>query len=207
MNKVLFLLLGCIIAQGSVNAMESFPLHDAIMDKDVGRVKTLLDGGTDLGLNQPDKYGYLPLERAIYSGVHELVKLLLDHRVNVDQPCRWGTPLHVAAHLGDQVCVQLLLNYGANVHKKSADGRTPLYYAVVYDKPEAAQIIRKHMARIEMYACLVALKRLGLDSLTQKHIAQNIFNHLLLCLQQEFVSAREFHKLETEIFERNCIIS
>lgn len=55
-----------------------------------------------------------------------MVKALLEAgaEVNIAQHGGW-TPLHQAAAHGDAVLVDLLLNYGADFHAQSEDGRTP----------------------------------------------------------------------------------
>ena len=74
MNRLFFLLLSCIVAQGSVHAMEQLPLHEAAAKGEVDKAIALLNAGVDI--NQLDKYGFSPLHCAAASGRQAMVQLL-----------------------------------------------------------------------------------------------------------------------------------
>ena len=63
----------------------------------------------------------------------ELIELLLKHGAKVDvTDWKMKTPLHYVAYEGNPSEAKLLIDYGANVHAKSTDGKTPL--DVAFDK-------------------------------------------------------------------------
>jgi hypothetical protein len=72
MNKILSLLLSCIVAQGSVNAMD---LRKAASSGDMSRVQQLIKDGVPT--NEPDDAGWTPLHSAALEGHEEVVKILL----------------------------------------------------------------------------------------------------------------------------------
>jgi ankyrin repeat protein len=53
-------------------------------------------------------------------------------------------PLHYAARDGQKEIAELLIAEGAGVNAKANDGTTPLDWAVAWDEPEIADLLRKH---------------------------------------------------------------
>ena len=148
MNKVILLLLSCIIVQGSVNAMEhTYPLHDAAADGDVEHVQALLDTGADV--NERDTEGNMPLHWAVTrhptcifktsspDWTHRIglfiacqrvavARLLIKCGAYVNAQNNYGdTPLLVSTHDG----MRLLLDNGTDINLKNKDGITPLHIA------------------------------------------------------------------------------
>ncbi|XP_021369742.1 uncharacterized protein LOC110460871 [Mizuhopecten yessoensis] len=60
------------------------------------------------------------------------------------------TPLHYAVRSGDLDKVKELVRSGADIGAKDSDGRTPLMYAVRYDKENAAAFLAKKMTVQEL---------------------------------------------------------
>jgi hypothetical protein len=58
-----------------------------------------------------------------------------------------GTPLHLAAAMGQLDALKTLLKAGADVHAKSDNGRTPHDWAKTRGRDEAAEILRSHEER------------------------------------------------------------
>ena len=54
------------------------------------------------------------------------------------------TPLHTHAGEGRKEVVEILINAGANVNAKNTSDATPLDSAINLDKPELADLLRKH---------------------------------------------------------------
>ena len=54
------------------------------------------------------------------------------------------TPLHRAAWNGHKEIVELLISKGADVNVKNDGDETALDWAVAWDKPEIAALLRKH---------------------------------------------------------------
>ena len=159
MNKILFPLLSCIIAQNSVNGMDpSYPLHIAAASGNIERVKALLDNGTDV--NQRDAKGNTPLHwavitkhipsqiekelweraRAADSGDSDRVRTLLDNGANVYYAVFPHIPSQVEKELLGRAyrehrlaIAQLLIKRGANVNLQNSLGITPLMNATEED--------------------------------------------------------------------------
>jgi len=65
---------------------------------------------------------------ALYLGDNEAITSFLNQGVKINQPINNNglTPLHIAASLGYDITVSLLLNHGANPWLKMISGKTPL---------------------------------------------------------------------------------
>ena len=110
----------------------------------------------DSGIYGPDSHGITALQGAVYSGVIELVQLLLDACADVNAPPAAGplggmTALQIAARCGIEL-VQLLLSVGANVNAPSASnrltGRTALQAAAEFGNIEVVQMLLEAGANI-----------------------------------------------------------
>ena len=66
--------------------------------------------------------------------------------VNAGQAESGFTPLHEAAANGDLEFVTLLLEHGANLDAKAADGKTPLAFALSRKQNEMAAFLRERGA-------------------------------------------------------------
>ncbi|KAK5999142.1 Ankyrin repeat domain-containing protein 50 [Cladobotryum mycophilum] len=98
----------------------------AVSDGHAGFVKTLLSiGGIDATIMGDD--GWTPLGLAINKGNTEIVKLLLDHNVDIVRPMIGGwTPINVAASRGHFDIFKLLLDRKADINIRSLSGWSPL---------------------------------------------------------------------------------
>ena len=115
MNEVIFLVLSCLVAQGSVDAMEHHELIDAAQGGNLELVRNLLDSGADV--NQQDDLGDTALHLA---PTLEIAELLLDRGAPVNSPNFWGcAPLHRAIYYNNVNIARLLLKRGAFVEKAS----------------------------------------------------------------------------------------
>jgi ankyrin repeat protein len=61
--------------------------------------------------------------------------------INVLEPSRASTPLITAAALGKAEAANILVDAGAELNYKNADGSTALHTAAVFDKTEVAKIL------------------------------------------------------------------
>lgn len=77
----------------------------------------------------------------------EIVRLLIAHGADVDarQDGDWA-PLHQAAFAGNLPLVELLLDAGADLHARAADGSTPLDKAIERSHDAVAALLRAHEA-------------------------------------------------------------
>ncbi|KFZ12211.1 hypothetical protein V502_07220 [Pseudogymnoascus sp. VKM F-4520 (FW-2644)] len=87
-------------------------------------------GNIDIAANSKDEYSQTPLQYAAEAGQEAVVKLLLDHKAEVDSKDGYDqTPLSWAAQNGHEAVVKLLLEQMAEVDSKDEDSRTPLSWA------------------------------------------------------------------------------
>jgi hypothetical protein len=87
----------------------------------------------DFDLNATDPYGQTPLIIAAEKGRLDLVKLLLDHKADIDFRDNAGkTALNIAAKRGHTNVIRLLLKRGANPLIPSRRGLTPMHTGAEY---------------------------------------------------------------------------
>jgi len=108
-------------------------LHYAAMFGSDLLVKLLLDGGLDIeALPSPPPDPILicgtPLVLASRNGKTTAAKELLDHGANIDALCHQTqeSPLHMAVKYDHASTVKLLIERGASIECRDANGRTPL---------------------------------------------------------------------------------
>ena len=161
MNKLLFLIISCFVAQSSVPAMEPSSLRIAAAKHDSRQVQALLDAETSTDKPDPANHD-TPLFWAIYNcdqGINDnclqVIKLLLDHGANINQYDSTGdTPLLLAVEKGNLAIVQLLLQRSANVDQHNFFGDTPLHSVIRYRNwacgQNMAQLLIDHGADVNL---------------------------------------------------------
>ncbi|KAL8108570.1 hypothetical protein AgCh_024879 [Apium graveolens] len=88
-------------------------LHAAVLDKDTGSMKLLLDKKKDL-TKEADNYGWTVYHYAAYNNLHKIVEDLLcvdKFGGNLPDKEHKRTPLHVAAYQGHDDVMRVLLSY------------------------------------------------------------------------------------------------
>jgi len=111
-----------------MTSVSSDDITDAAYYGDSTRLKLLVERGGNI--NQFDKYGFLPLHKAVIGGHINVIQLLINNRVNINDRDNYGdTALHYATYCGHENVCQLLLQNGANIFAIGADGHTPLMIA------------------------------------------------------------------------------
>ncbi len=92
----------------------------------------LVSHGADVNLSPLPSVHQSPLHVAARNGNLNVMKLLVAHNANIDQPSRGAdamTPFMMAAESGKHLAAQFLQEQGANVFKKDNWGRTALIFA------------------------------------------------------------------------------
>jgi ankyrin repeat protein len=120
------IILGCASTQKD---LVHLPLHEAIIDKEADKVKSLLDKGADV--EAKDKDEQTPLIYSSRLRNIEITKILLNHGVDVNARDHDGqTALMHASWNGNVNIVELLLKYGSDVNiKANGLGLTSLHLA------------------------------------------------------------------------------
>jgi len=144
-----------LIGQGFGGAIAmvryALPLNEAISENDLETTQLLLARGEDVNGTDKNYDNITPLFVAVERGNLEIVRLLLEHRANVNAVNDVGeTAMHAAAYRGANSVVQYLYDKGANLDVVAKDGRTPLIIAdgVEYGnsfaaQPQTATLLRK----------------------------------------------------------------
>jgi ankyrin repeat protein len=90
----------------------------------------------------------MPLHSAVANKRTEIVRLLLDHGVDVNATQADDfTPLHEAAQNGMLAVTQWLLDRDAKINPRlSSDGKTPLALAIEYQYKDVAELLNQHGA-------------------------------------------------------------
>ncbi|NLR74126.1 ankyrin repeat domain-containing protein [Leeia aquatica] len=95
-------------------------------------------------LNRKNQFGETALMMATYRKQTGMVKALLEAGAAVNQE-GWG-PLHYAASAGHLEGLQLMLEAGADVNAKAAEGSTPLIMAARDGHTEVIALLLKYKA-------------------------------------------------------------
>jgi ankyrin repeat protein len=104
-------------------------LIEIIRTEDIEAIKQAIDSGADI--NELNSYGNTCLNEASYSGLLEIVEILLCKGMNVNtKGSKDDTPLHHAAFVGWLEICELLIRKGADVNAKNKRDETPLHTAV-----------------------------------------------------------------------------
>ncbi len=138
MKKLILLLIGCAIVQGSVKAVEPEILQATKAGAE-NRVEALLLSGVD-----PDSHDgtdCTALEIAAARGDKRIVRLLIRYgaTVNLEIGCR--IPLLWAIWHGHLEIVRILIATGADVNHENKAGDTPLIAAINHHQLEIAKAL------------------------------------------------------------------
>ena len=120
------------------DALRRTPLLFALLYDRTQCAKMLLDQGADFSLNEINiiyENERTVLQKIIESNDTELVRTIL--RRGVDE----RYILHLAAGVGDTTLLKTLLNNKIDVNQRDPLERTPLLFALLYDRTQAAKML------------------------------------------------------------------
>ncbi len=133
------LLIGNRININSKNGLGETPLHYAVTYGNKKMAELLLVNGANI--NSKDDQGRPPLFYAIVAMRKGIATMLTDNKADVSL-LDW-TPLHKAVWEGDEKMVKEVLRKGTKANSEDGFGFTPLYYAILTDNNEIADILIK----------------------------------------------------------------
>lgn len=127
-------------------ADEHTPLVRAASEDHSVATRPLLDAGADVALR--GGYGRSALDCAAQGGHVDLLREVIEHRVNLNSTSDKGTTaLHLAAFFNHAAAIDALVEAGANIKAKD-NGSTPLHVAATNRSPAAVLALLKHGASI-----------------------------------------------------------
>ena len=132
----LVLCTASVVAQDAASSSDAF--YSAIRANDLTRLQAMLKGGADVNVADP-RGGSTPLMHAAASGSVEAMKLLLDHKANVNAVNSGGATALMMS-VTDVEKVRLLVARGADVNVATKRGRTALLLAAMTDR--SAPVVR-----------------------------------------------------------------
>ncbi|KAG4441912.1 hypothetical protein IFR05_002596 [Cadophora sp. M221] len=146
-SMVTFLLDNKLIQGVSpANGMLTTPLHVATRVGNFHTLKTLLEAGAEV--NAQDLDGYTPVHIAAGNlGQPRFQQMILEHLLGTGKyahntiTAEGQTALHIAARMGTEKMVKLLLGTPENVNAKDHKWLTPLHYAIVRGNSEIIDIL------------------------------------------------------------------
>lgn len=129
------------------NMYNETPMHRAAYAGRLEVVRLLLQKGADL--NVQDDEGKTPLHRAAcsWNGSVEMLRLMLQNGANMNFVDEDGaTVLHSAAEFGtDADMVRFLIWAGADVHRETLNGDTPVMLAAHEGHVDLSELLEKAM--------------------------------------------------------------
>ena len=123
------------------------PLHWCFSHAQTTRV--LLENGANV--NSVTKVGETPLFLAVYSGIVEVVKVLLSYSPDLELMLADGaSALTAATRSGNPEVVRLLLEAGANINHQDERNKFPLQFAVEGNMDSVLQVLMEYSPRLDL---------------------------------------------------------
>ncbi|TGO80148.1 hypothetical protein BELL_0014g00180 [Botrytis elliptica] len=126
------------------------PLHQASIYGTKQTIQYALEFGIDMDVDVTASFGITPLFFAIYGKKPDITELLLSEgaATNVIYGPRKLTPLHLAVAGGNELIVETLLQYGADVQARDGAGLTPATLAWDLKYESIAEILNETLAKL-----------------------------------------------------------
>jgi ankyrin repeat protein len=127
------------------NRQGETPLMIASINGDLPLVRTLVLKNKA----QLDHISWTPLHYACAKGHLDVAQFLIANGAKVDSLSLGGTtPLMMAVQSGNELLVKLLLDKGANLQLRNAEGITAIDIADIYGKPEISEGLRSRWLKL-----------------------------------------------------------
>ncbi|XP_043929063.1 ankyrin repeat and SOCS box protein 11-like isoform X2 [Protopterus annectens] len=156
------------------------PIHEAVKRGHRECMEILLNNGVNID-QEAAHYG-TPLYVACVFQRTECVRKLLHLGANVDLGICLDSPLHAAARKSSAEIVTMLIDYGANVKCRNAEGVRPVELAVPNSKVESALLLREGPDLLVQLCRLCIRKCLGrsrLNKISVLHLPKRLKDFLL----------------------------
>jgi ankyrin repeat protein len=132
-------------------------LHIAVINGDVKLIDDILKRNVSVNIKSEDEYGMGPLHYAVLHYKLDVLRLLLEHKANVQSTDRsLNTPLHMVAWLDDinmaKNMVDALVKCGANINARNKNGDTLLHMLIYNNNKDLITYVN------DKYRCDVSIK-------------------------------------------------
>jgi ankyrin repeat protein len=128
-------------------------IYRAAANGDLETVKNLVEQGTDINKTSRPYGGQTAIYLAVRNMHLEVVKFLLAEGANVNFQGPRGTEqetaLSLAASIGSEIMVKLLVENGANLESKDGSGETPLWRAASNGHEAVVKLLVENGANLE----------------------------------------------------------
>ena len=124
------LIIFFLLIFSSISYSQDFDkLADAVVDKDLVKVDSLIISGIDVNIVDENKGAAVLLIACSFKGYEEIVQFLISNEADVNYKSKDGkTPLMLAAGTSLET-TKILLENGADVNVKAEDGMTAFFHA------------------------------------------------------------------------------
>lgn len=115
-------------------AIQYSDIHKSTFDGNLSGLQHFIRTG--VYVDTLDMVGHAPIHIACERGHEHILRYLLAQGANINLPSTtdWSTPLMLATQVGEQGCVQLLLEHGAQPLDKNRAGHTSIHLAAQMDQ-------------------------------------------------------------------------
>ena len=145
MRAILGVVLVCVVlgSGGCYYTRNDTEFHWVMRRREFAKAETMVEENPRV-IENLGQHGRTALFQAIVRYDLEAFEWLLAKRADVNARDRWEqAPLHIAVMEGRADMVERLIREGANLSAKNYKGRTPWYFARMYNREEIVGILRE----------------------------------------------------------------